>query len=139
VRGNGDGVSIYNGYVPQGLRTTQGFSGQIPMQFEGLNGPPFEGTSFFVSVRDFEHATLCRAFRLDPNRFYFDVPSTMRGVGSSSGAHSHVRRDQHGFVFMSGRNDPVARIRIVHESDRFNDTDPLSDKDMQDLAKWTRR
>lgn len=128
-------------YIPDHVRAhgTQRHTNQVPMQFEGLNGPPFEGTSFFVSVPDMEHATLCRAFRLDPNRFYFDVPSTMRGVGSSSGAHSSTRRHQHGFVFMAGRDEPVARIRVVDASDRYTDRDPLSDRDLQDLAHWTRR
>jgi hypothetical protein len=131
--------SLYNGYVPEHLPTSQRHVNHIPMQFEGLNGPPFEGQSFFVSVRDVEHATLCRAFRLDPNRFYFDVPSTLRGIGSSRGGHSSTRRQVHGFVFMAGKNDPVARIRVVDAADRFLDRDPLSDRDLQDLASWARR
>ena len=107
------------------------------MQFEGLNGPPFEGTSFFVSVRDFEHATLCRAFRLDPNRFHFDVPSAMRGIGSNNG--NTAKRDLHGFVMMAGRDVPVARIRVVNVDDRFLDRDPTDQRDLEDLARWTRR
>lgn len=133
-------MSAPGDFIPEQIRrrASQGFSGQIPLQFEGLNGPPFEGQSFFVSVPDCEHATLCRAFRLDQARFWFDAPSTLRGIGSNNGTQFRSgRRDIHGFVMMGDR--PVARFRVVNADDRFLDMDPLSDADLQNLARWTRR
>lgn len=129
--------AIYEGYVPKGLRATQRNTNQVPMQFEGHNGGPFEGDAFFVSVPDFEHATLCRAFRLDQSRFWFDVPSTMRGIGSNRGDNNETRRHRHGFVMMGDR--PVASIRVVDENDRFVDRDPLDPRNDHDLANWVRR
>lgn len=128
-------------YVPENIRRRAAprTSNQLPLQFEGLNGPPFEGQSFFVSVPDVEHATLCRAFRLDPARFWFDVPSSLRGTGSSSGSHSGTRRHIHGFIFLAGQDEPVARFRVVDPEDKFRDLDPTSQQDLEDLAKWVRR
>jgi len=129
-------------YLPDHIRRrgSSASRNQVPLQFEGCNGYPFEGTSFFVSVPDVEHATLCRAFRLDQARFWFDAPSTFRGIGSSSGSQGRGGKNHiHGFVFMSGRNDPVARFRVVDADDRYLDRDPLSDADLQDLANWVRR
>lgn len=54
-----------------------------PVRFEGAPGGPLEGDGKWRGVKDFEHATLCRAFGLDPVRFYFTsrAPYTVRVLG----------------------------------------------------------
>jgi hypothetical protein len=83
---------------------TQQFSGQIPVRFDGAN------------------------------RFYFDLPSSCRGVGSNNGS-ARGNRVVNGFVFMAGRDEPVAKLTICFDSERFADRDPLSTRDFQDLNR----
>lgn len=117
---------------------TQSFSGQIPVRFDGAPNSPFEGDAKWRGVRDFEHATLCRTFALDPNRFYFDLPSTVRGIGANARGAANIpsgRRLLNGFVFMAGRNDPVAKLTICFDGETFRDVDPLDVRDFQDLSR----
>lgn len=114
------------------------FSGQIPVRFDGAPGGPLEGDTRWRGVSDFEHATLCRVFALDPNRFYFDLPSTVRGIGPNNRGGAVMpggRRLLNGFVFMAGRDEPVAKLTIVNEGERFADRDPLSARDFADLGR----
>jgi hypothetical protein len=125
--------------VSFGPPTSQSFSGQVPVRFEGAPGGPLQGEGKWRGVRDFEHATLCRAFGLDPVRFYFDLPSSVRGVGSLSsgygGGQRSGRRLINGYVMMSGRSDPVGKLTVCWEAERMRDGDPMSARDFQDLSR----
>lgn len=118
---------------------SQRFSGQIPVRFDGAPNGPLEGDTKWRGVRDFEHGTLCRVFGLDPCRFYFDLPSSVRGVGANmsgiAGAHGSGRRRINGFVFMSGRAEPVAKLTVCFESERFRDVDPTDEREFFDLNR----
>lgn len=114
------------------------FSGCYPVRFDGAPGGPFAGEGKWRGCKDFEHATLCRAFGLDPIRFYFDLPSTVRGIGSAStGAGSKARNNRliNGFVMMAGQAEPVGKLTIVRDGEKFADVDPLSSRDFYDLSR----
>jgi hypothetical protein len=105
-------------------------NGQIPLRMESHPKGILAGISRWVSVPDIEHATLCRALQLDPCRFFFDLSSSFRGVGSNqagAGGHGRVNRRRTGLVFHVGINEPVAKIAEALASDRFMwDYDPCS-------------
>lgn len=109
------------------------------MRFDGAPNGPFEGAAKWRGVPDFEHATLCRVFQLDPARFYFDLPSSVRGIGSSlsgvAGAHAHGRRLINGYVMMAGCDDPVAKLTVCFEGEKFTDRDPMNRHDFYDLSR----
>lgn len=115
-------------------RFASGFVGQVPVRWDGAPDGPFGGDTKWRSVRNFEHETLCRVFQLDPVRFRFDLPSTIHGVGSSRGERGSGGL-VNGFVFMAGRDDPVAKITVVREGDRFWDKDPTSRADWENLSR----
>jgi len=124
--------------MPHMLPRSQSFSGCIPVRLDGNpKKGPLAGVGMWRGVKDFEHATLCRAFGLDQARFYFDMPSTVRGVGSNSRGFdpsSGRRRLINGFVMMAGCNEPVGKLTIVSSFDKFRDVDPTSEKDFYDLS-----
>ena len=110
-------------------------TGTIPVRFEGAPGGPFRGDGRWRGVPNFEHATLCRIFQLDPCRFYFDLPSSVRGVGANrvgAGSCRSARRIN-GFVFMAGSDVPVAKLSVCLEDERFRDDDPTNARDFFDL------
>lgn len=113
--------------------------GEIPVRLEGFAGyGPIAGLSMWRGVKDFEHGTLCRAFNLDPCRFYFDLPSSARGVGSyqsGAGGSGRGRRLIRGFVMCVGLDKPVAKLSEVTATDRFWDGDPLNESDFFDLNR----
>lgn len=119
---------------------SQSFSGCTPVRLDGDPAGPIGGMGMWRGCKDFEHATLCRVFGLDPVRFYFDLPSSVRGVGSSSsgygGAQRSGRRLQNGLVLMSapGGPIPVGKLTICFESERFRDVDPTDARDFYDLS-----
>lgn len=117
--------------------TTQAFSGQTPVRFEGHPEGPFEGVGKLRGVKDFEHATLCRTFELDQCNFWFDLPSSCRGTGSNSvgsGSAGRGRRTIEGFVFMAGRDRPVASLYVLTDGDQLVDRDPLNVRDYEALS-----
>ena len=119
------------------MRGTSRFSGQIPVRLDGNPKGPLGAIGVWRGVTDFEHGTLCRTFSLDPNRFYFDVPSSVRGVGSMQsgyGGSSRGNRIVNGFVMMSGHDKPVGKLTIVREADKFKDVDPRDERDFFDLS-----
>ena len=118
--------------LPLGFVRACGFHNQIPVRFEGNPQGPLGHDTRWRGVRSFEHSDLCAAFSLDPCRFSFDLPSSVRGVGSNRGGHSDARRIVAGFVFMAGIDEPVAKITICAEADRFADVDP------NDPREWAR-
>ncbi|HTP98377.1 MAG TPA: hypothetical protein VMN56_03565 [Casimicrobiaceae bacterium] len=123
---------------PDVPRRTSGFSGQIPVRLDGRPDlGPIAGMGVWRGVKDFEHATLCRVFNLDPNRFYFDLPSSVRGVGRMSAGHGGNdgrSRLINGYVFCCGIDEPVGKLTIVSSSDRFKDVDPTDPRDFLDLS-----
>jgi hypothetical protein len=120
-------------------RTSQSFSGQIPVRFDGAPGGPLEGDTKWRGVRSFEHADLCRAFNLDPARFFFDLPSSVRGIGSNAsgiaGAQRAGRRRISGFVMMAGLDTPVAKLTVCFDGEKFADWDPMSPADFFNLER----
>lgn len=117
---------------------SSGFSGQIPVRLEGRpDMGPLAGVGKWRGVKDFEHGTLCRVFNLDPNRFYFDLPSTVRGIGRSSvgaGGNDGRSRIINGYVFAGGIDEPVGKLTIVTDWDKFKDVDPTSGREFLDLS-----
>lgn len=114
---------------------TQRFTGQYPVRFDGAPRGPFEGDTRWRGVREFDHAHLCRVFGLDPARFWFDLPSSCRGIGSNAAGAggSRGRRVINGFVMMAGRDEPIAKLTICFDSERFRDGDPFDPSDFFDL------
>jgi hypothetical protein len=118
---------------PEFFKSSQ-FTGTTPVRFDGAPGGPFAGDTKWRGVKDFQHSTLCRAFSLSQSAFFFDLPSTVRGIGSSSGAHSSTRRLINGYVMMAGRDTPVGKLTIITGADKFRDGDPLSEREFFDLS-----
>jgi hypothetical protein len=116
---------------------TQSFSGQTPVRLEGNPNGPLAGIGQWRGVSDFDHGHLCRVFGLDPVRFYFDLPSSIRGVGSLSsgygGGQRAGRRRINGYVMMAGRDEPVGKLSVVFDAERFRDDDPTNTRDFLDL------
>lgn len=123
-------------HLPQAAR---GFIDCVPVCFEGAPDGPFTGEAKWRGVKDFEHATLCRAFNLDPARFSFSLPSSVRGIGANQQGHSGgaSARYQSGFVFIGEpeKSPPVAKLTICREGDRFSDVDPTSRQDWENLSR----
>lgn len=92
----------------------------------------FDGQGMWRFVKDFEHATLCRAFGLDQASFYFDLPSSCRGVGSNSTGNRGRRRID-GFVMRHG--EPVGKLQVAFEGERFRDDDPTNKSDFYRLGR----
>lgn len=87
-------------------------------------------------MRNFEHAHLCQVFGLDPCTYYFDLPSSVRGIGANVtgyGGGASARRIS-GFVMESGRDEPVAKLSIAIDGERFKDVDPSNARDFYDLG-----
>lgn len=115
-------------------RSSQSFSGQTPVHFEGHPDGPFVGIGMNRGLKDFEHATICRAFGLDQARFYFDLPSSVRGIGSSRGEQRGGRRTIEGFVFMAGFDKPVATLYVLTDADRLRDMNPLDAREYESFS-----
>jgi hypothetical protein len=118
--------------------SSQAFNGQIPVRFEGAPEGPFEGDTRWFGVERFEHAELCRRLQLDPVRFYFDLPSSIRGIGAQQQGHGGgaSARLQSGFVFMAGRDRPVGKLTVCRAGERHGDVDPLSSGDFESLDRY---
>jgi hypothetical protein len=113
-------------------------NGQIPLRMESHPRLILAGISRWVSVPNVEHATLCRALNLDPARFYFDLSSSFRGVGSNqsgAGGSGRMNRRRTGLVFHALISEPVAKIAEVLPSDKFWDYDPCNKVDFFNLDR----
>lgn len=113
---------------------SQSFSGQTPVRLDGAPYGPLAGEGRWRGVRSFEHAELCRAFGLDQASYWFDLPSTVRGIGSASGAHSSSRGVINGYVMLGGFDKPVAKLTICRDAEKFKDVDPMNERDFLDLS-----
>jgi hypothetical protein len=103
----------------------------IPLRLEFFSPPQI----LWRAVPNVEHATLCAAFSLD-QMCRFDVPESFRVQGSQRAGLSETRREISGFVFRGPKgSDPIAKIFIARESDRFRDRDPLSRSDFERLGE----
>ena len=105
---------------------------QIPVKYEAI-----DGTAMWRGVKDFEHATLCRAFGLDQVSFFFDLPSSCRGVGSNSVGYGDGRNGRviNGYVMRAGRDEPWGKLTIIKESDKIRDDDPNDLRDFYNLSR----
>lgn len=116
---------------------TTSFHGLIPVRLDGAPTGPLAGMGLWRGIKDFEHGTICRAFNLDPTRFYFDLPSVVRGVGRNSTGASfsgHRNRLVNGYILHSAYNDPIGKLTIVTDADKFKDVDPRNLRDFLDLS-----
>jgi hypothetical protein len=90
----------------------------------------------FRAVPNVEHGTLCAAFGLDPVTFWFDVPESFRREGSQRAGLSASRREISGFVFRGPKgSNPVAKLSVCREGDKFRDRDPMSRADFERLGE----
>jgi len=104
---------------------------QIPLRFDLRLGSGNYQT-IFGAVKNFEHGELCRAAGLDPVRFYFELPSSCRGVGSlSSGNRGNLRID--GFIFAHGQTEPFGKVTNIKEGDKLRDFDPNDQREWEKL------
>jgi hypothetical protein len=115
---------------------TQSFSGCVPVRLDGAPNGPLAGLGLWRGVKDFEHATLCRAFGLDQCAYFFDLPSSVRGVGSNLAGFggNRGRRVVNGYVMHAAFDrKPVGKLTMVYESERFRDVDPRDERDFFNL------
>ncbi len=83
---------------------------------------------------------LYKLLRLDPHRFVFDLPSSMRGtgatrVGAGGGAGSGTRE---GFVFERGNDGkpngrPIGKVTFLTYDRKFRERDPNSREDFEGI------
>ena len=108
----------------------------IPVRFNGAPAGMFAGEDKWRAVPDFDHTSLCQAFGLDQIRFYFDLTSSCRGIGSATQGSGGQRgsRIVNGFVMFTGLDKPVAKLTICFGSEKFKDVDPMSERDFFDLS-----
>jgi hypothetical protein len=105
------------------------------MRFEGAPGSPYEGVATWRAVPNIRHATLCAAFGLDQASTWFDVPEAFRAEGAQRGGHSGAgsRRHVSGFVMSGQRTEPIGKLTIAWDAERFADRDPYDKRDFYDL------
>ena len=83
--------------------------------------------------RESAHRTLCHVFNLDPASYWFDLPSTAYGTGSSSGV-APGRRLVNGYVHRGPKGSaPVGTLTRVEEHEKIPDVDPHDRSDFFDL------
>lgn len=81
---------------------------------------------------------LYRLLRLDPHRFVFDLPSSMRGTGSTrTGNRGNL--EQEGFVFSRGSDGkrdgrPVGKVIFLNRDRRFREYDPECREDFERMG-----
>jgi hypothetical protein len=114
-------------HIPQALRDkVRRRSGLIPIRLE-----LFPHDVQWRAVANFEHSTLCAAFGLDPASFWFDLPRSALGVGTDRvGAGRIGSRRVDGYVMRGPKgSDPVGKMAVCWESERFRDRDPTDRSD----------
>lgn len=90
------------------------------------------------AVGDVVEPYLYALLRLDPHRFVFDLPSSMRGTGSSRSGN-RGSRDQEGFVFKRGADGkadgrPVGKVIFLTRDRKFSERDPSSRDDFERMG-----
>lgn len=115
--------------VPNGVRIAVN---QIPVRLDILDGD--SGRAMWRGVRDFEHATLCRPFGLDPIRFWFDLPSSCRGIGSNSTGNRHGRIID-GYVMLAGQERPWGKLTVLDGASKIRDFDPTDRTEWEKLGQ----
>ena len=112
---------------------TQSFHNLIPVRLDGAPGGPLQGRTVWRGVKDLDHSTLTRAFELDQATYWFDLPSSCRGIGSLSSGNRGTRRID-GFVFYGRHERPVGKITVCIDGEKFRDVDPMSIRDFERLG-----
>ena len=125
---------------PDLLPPSSAFNGGHPVRLDGRTDMgPLAGQGVWRGVKDFEHGALCRVFGLDPNRFYFDLPSSVRGTGSNmSGAGGSGRGNRiiNGYVMCAGYSEPVGKLTILKDARTgLRDDDPVDARSFLDLSR----
>jgi hypothetical protein len=126
---------MFNQRVPGGTRFAAGATGTIPLRFEGAPDGPFRGENKWRGVRRIDHGELCRAFGVAEVGFHWDLPSAMRGMGVENRRASERTTIQSGFLFMDGRDSPVAKITVIRDGEKLRDYDPTSRSDFEILSR----
>jgi hypothetical protein len=128
-------TSMFNRDIP-GVEFARGATGAIPLRFEGAPDGPFKGEFKMRAIKRLDHESLCRAFGVDVVRFRWDLPHSMHGVGVENQRTGGTKTTiQSGFLFMVGRSDPVGKVSVVREGERFRDWDPTSRRDFERLDR----
>lgn len=76
---------------------------------------------------------------IDPHRFVFDLPSTVRGTGATRTGHGGAKPgDREGFVFQRGTDgraagSPIGKVIFLTSDRRFREGDPESRGDFEAL------
>ena len=98
-----------------------------------------DGTLMYRYVKDLEHKTLCKAFNITEFAI-FDLPSTARGIGSSShgynGNYGNSKRIIDGYILLN--NEPIGRLWIANANDTFRDLDVTDIHDMMNSQQIIR-
>lgn len=82
---------------------------------------------------------LYHVLRLDPHRFCFDLPASVKGVGSSRTGHGgHGGGSREGFVFRRGGDgkpagNPIGRLFFLSYDRKFAERDPTDRADFERL------
>lgn len=81
---------------------------------------------------------LYHVLRLDPHRFVFDLPSSMRGTGSTRSGN-RAGLDQEGFVFRRGADGkadgrPVGKVIFMNHDRQFREGDPGDRRDFERMG-----
>jgi hypothetical protein len=71
-----------------------------------------------------DHGKLCRIFNLDPVSTSFDLPSSARGIGSYQSGYGPTNRSRTIDGYILRNKEPIGRLRVAHESEKFRDVDP---------------
>ena len=98
----------------------------IPIRLEMANGE-----TKWRGVPRFDHATLCRAFELDQATFWFDIPDKV-----IADPRSFPGRRANGYVMCGPKGtEPVGKLTIAHEGEKFRDVDPFDRSEFMNLSR----
>jgi hypothetical protein len=119
--------------VMRAARSSSG--GLIPLRLELKEGAATN--AYWRAVPNMDHGTLCRAFNLDPIRHRWDLPTTAhQGTGSrvsGYGGSTSGSRLINGILLRNG--EPVGKVSVVRDGDRFWDYDPEDHRDFYNLER----
>ena len=130
---------VKGGLPPNAGRFVTGYTEGYPVRLDwSLKSHQGRRTAWY-KLPNFDPITLWRAFGLDPNRFRFDLPASMRSINTGStrqGFGEHTKKMRiNGFIFQDGIDEPVGVLTLIDESDKFSGKDPTTQADFEDLSK----
>lgn len=104
----------------------------------GHGGVKFRAMPGGVTGDDVERF-LYACLGIDPHRFVFDLPSSVKGTGSARTGHGGAKPgDREGFVFARGDDgkatgSPVGKVIFLTSDRRFREGDPEDRRDFEAL------